>query len=75
MTVPEKESTMRVMLLGRLENPKVKCHRALHHNESGSDVLNILVKRKPANQSFKIPFKNLSLGQDAEVEFAFLKIR
>lgn len=53
--------SMRVMLLGNLDNPKIKCHRALHHPESNSEVLSILVKKKPQNQAFKIPFKNLSL--------------
>jgi hypothetical protein len=68
------EKTLKVMLLGRLDNPRIRCHRSLHHSESDMDVLSILLKKKPQNQSFKFPFKNHSLTQDAEVEFYFVRL-
>ena len=33
-----------------------------------------MLKKKPQNQSFKFPFKNHSLTQDAEVEFYFVRL-
>jgi len=32
----EKEKELRVMVIGRLENPKIECLRELYHEESGS---------------------------------------
>lgn len=41
------EKTLRVMLLGRLDNPRIRCHRSLHHSDSDMQVLSILLKKKP----------------------------
>ena len=41
------EKTLKVMLLGRLDNPRIRCHRSLHHSDSDMQVLSILLKKKP----------------------------
>lgn len=37
--------SIRVMLLGRLENPKIKCGRELYHNETESMIIPLGVKK------------------------------
>jgi hypothetical protein len=71
-----KQSTkeIRVMVIGRLENPKIECLRELHHEESDCHMIPLGVKKSQASQKFRIPFKNLSLGQDADIEFTFVKL-
>lgn len=39
-----KEEEMRVMLIGRLENPKLKCMRELRHSETECNVIPLGVK-------------------------------
>ena len=39
------ESEIRVMLIGRLENPKLKCMRELHHLETDCNVIPLGVKQ------------------------------
>lgn len=41
----EKEKELRVMVIGRLENPKIECLRELYHEESGSKVIPLGVKK------------------------------
>jgi hypothetical protein len=41
---PLKEEEMRVMLIGRLENPKLKCMRELRHSETECNVIPLGVK-------------------------------
>lgn len=65
---------MKVMLLGRLENPKIECLRELYHHESESKIIPIGVKRSAPTQKFRVPFKNTSPNQDAEIEFTFVKL-
>lgn len=62
------------MLIGRLENPKIECLRELYHPESDSKIIPLGVKKSVAQQKFRIPFKNLSITQDADVEFTFVKM-
>jgi uncharacterized DUF497 family protein len=57
---PLKEEEMRVMLIGRLENPKLKCMRELRHSETECNVIPLGVKISQSHQKFRIPFKNLS---------------
>lgn len=57
---PLKEEEMRVMLIGRLENPKLKCMRELRHSETDCNVIPLGVKISQSQQKFRIPFKNLS---------------
>ena len=58
---PLKEEEMRVMLIGRLENPKLKCMRELRHSETECNVIPLGVKISLSQQKFRIPFKNLSV--------------
>jgi hypothetical protein len=62
------------MLIGRLENPKIECLRELYHGPSESKIIPLGVKKSVAQQKFRIPFKNLSMTQDADVEFTFVKM-
>lgn len=70
----EKEKELRVMVIGKLENPKIECLRELYHDETGSKVIPLGVKKSIAQQKFRIPFKNSSLTQDADIEFTFIKM-
>jgi len=45
----------------------------LFHNETKSMVIPLCVKLAGAMQKFRIPFKNLSMTNDSDVEFNFLK--
>ena len=68
-----KEEELRVMLIGRLENPRLKCMRELRHSETECNVIPLGVKISQTQQKFRIPFKNLSLAQDADFDFTFVK--
>lgn len=61
------------MLLGRLENPRLKCMRELRESVSDCDVISLGVKKNISQQKFRIPFKNLNLTQDADFDFTFVK--
>lgn len=69
-----KKNELRVMLLGKLENPKIECPKELYHNESESKIISLGVKRSQAAQKFRIPFKNTCPTQDADIEFTFVKL-
>ncbi|CDW87069.1 UNKNOWN [Stylonychia lemnae] len=68
------QKEIKVMLLGKLENPTIECLRQLYHQEAGCEMIPLGVKKTQAQQKFRIPFKNLSLNQDAEVEFTFVRL-
>jgi hypothetical protein len=72
VTVTKTE--LKVMLLGKLENPKIECLRELYHKESDCKLIPLGVKKSQPTQKFRIPFKNTSISQDAEVEFTFVKL-
>jgi len=63
---------MRVLLLGRIDIPRIVCGRELVNSVVQQPVLPLAIKRTPACQKFRIPFKNNG-DQDVEVEFSFLK--
>ena len=42
--VVTKKNELRVMLLGKLENPKIECMRELYHNETESKFIPLGVK-------------------------------
>ena len=65
-------NTLRVMLLGKLENPSLLCTKSVKDKSTGQLVLPLAVKRGVALQRFRLPFKNLST-QDTEFEFIFIK--
>lgn len=69
-----QEKQIRVMLLGKLENPQIECVRELLCEDIGQKMLPICVKKSQPQQKFRIPFKNTSLTQDADIEFTFVKL-
>ncbi len=67
--VVEKKQELKVLLIGKLDNPKIKCLRQLYHNKGESLFTPLAIKVTGAVQKFRIPFKNMSDSLDAEVEF------
>ena len=62
-----------VLLLGYLDNPKIKCMKQLYNKSASSDIVSLAVKRTQGIQRFKLPFKNLSTYLDSDIEFAFIR--
>ena len=65
--------TMKVMIIGKLENPRIECLRQLNEDTTNCNVISLGVKKNIAQQKFRIPFKNLSTSLDAELDFIFVK--
>lgn len=64
---------LEVLLLGYLDNPRVKCVKQLFNAQANADIIPLVVKKGPGVQKFKLPFRNLSQYLDGDVEFAFIK--
>jgi len=64
---------LEVLLLGYLDNPKIKCMKQLFNKATNSEMISIAVKKSGGVQKFKLPFKNLSTYLDSEIEFAFIR--
>lgn len=64
---------MDVLLLGFLDNPKIKCIKQLFNQQSGSEIVPLVVRKTQGVQKFKLPFKNLSSYLDGDIEFAFIR--
>jgi len=64
---------MDVLLLGYLDNPKIKCMKQLFNKQTNSDIVSLAVRKTAGIQKFKLPFKNLSSYLDSDVEFAFIR--
>lgn len=62
-----------VLLLGYLDNPKIKCIKQLFNEATSSELVSLAVKKTQGIQKFKLPFKNLSSYLDSDVEFAFIR--
>ena len=62
-----------ILLLGFLDNPKIKCMKQLFNEATNSDLISLAVKRTGGIQKFKLPFKNLSTYLDSDIEFAFIR--
>lgn len=62
-----------VLLLGYLDNPRIKCMKMLYNKPTGQEVINLAVKKAAGVQKFKLPFKNMSTYLDSDVEFAFIR--
>jgi len=62
-----------VLLLGYLDNPKIKCIKQLFNQATNSELVSLAVKKTQGIQKFKLPFKNLSSYLDSDVEFAFIR--
>ena len=68
--VPRK---LEVLLLGYLDNPRIKCMKQLYNKNAGSELVSLAVKKTQGIQKFKLPFKNLSTYLDSDIEFAFIR--
>ncbi len=64
---------MDVLLLGYLDNPKIKCMKQLYNKSANSELVSLAVKKTQGIQRFKLPFKNLSTYLDSDIEFAFIR--
>ena len=62
-----------ILLLGYLDNPKIKCMKQLFNKSASSDVVSLAVKKTQGIQRFKLPFKNMSNYLDSDIEFAFIR--
>jgi hypothetical protein len=73
--VSEKKvvNNIEVLLLGYLDNPRIKCMKQLFNKSAQSDVVSLAVKKASGIQRFKLPFKNLSSYLDSDIEFAFIR--
>jgi hypothetical protein len=70
----EKCSQIKVMIIGRLENPRLQCLRELKHADSKHNMIPLGVKKSGAQQKFRIPFKNLSNTLEGDFDFTFVKV-
>ena len=61
-TVIERRASkeLRVMLVGNLESPYIKCIKELRNLTSDSSVIPLAVRKTGGAQKFRIPFKNVS---------------
>lgn len=64
---------MDILLLGFLDNPRIKCIKQLVNKASGQEIISLAVRKMSSVQKFKLPFKNLSNYLDSEIEFAFIR--
>ena len=46
----------------------------MYHNEVEDKMIPLCVKKSQTQQKFRIPFKNMSLSQDADIEFTFVRL-
>lgn len=67
------KSKLEVLLLGFLDNPRIKCMKQLVNKASGSEVVSLAVKMQQGVQKFKLPFRNMSSYLDSDIEFAFIR--
>jgi hypothetical protein len=64
---------LEVLLLGYLDNPRIKCMKQLYNKTANAELVSLAVKRAQGIQKFKLPFKNLSTYLDSDIEFAFIR--
>ena len=64
---------MEVLLLGFLDNPRIKCMKQLYNKSANSELVSLAVKKTQGIQKFKLQFKNLSSYLDSDIEFAFIR--
>ena len=64
---------MEVLLLGFLDNPRIKCMKQLFNKTANSELVSLAVKKTQGIQKFKLPFKNMSNYLDSDIEFAFIR--
>jgi len=54
----ERESTMEVLLLGKVDPPKIFCPRILKETQEGQKIIPVALKRQSGCQKFRVPFRN-----------------
>jgi hypothetical protein len=67
------QKKIEVLLLGYLDNPRIKCMKQLYNKSANSELVSLAVKKAQGIQKFKLPFKNLSSYLDSDIEFAFIR--
>jgi hypothetical protein len=67
------QKKIEVLLLGYLDNPRIKCMKQLYNKSANSELVSLAVKKDEEIQKFKLPFKNLSSYLDSDIEFAFIR--
>lgn len=65
-------STLKVALVGKLENPVLYCCRAIFDERAKEMIIPLIVKRGENLQKYKLPFR-LSNQMDVDFEFIFIK--
>jgi len=65
-------SSLRVMVVGKIENPMLYCCKAMFEDKTNQLIIPLAVKRGEALHKYKLPFK-LSNQKEAEFEFIFIK--
>ena len=71
--VVKKSSQIEILLLGYLDNPRIKCVKQLVNQASGQEIVSLAVRKANGVQKFKLPFKNMSSYLDSDIEFAFIR--
>ena len=66
-------SQIEILLLGYLDNPRIKCVKQLVNQASGQEIVSLAVRKANGVQKFKLPFKNMSSYLDSDIEFAFIR--
>ena len=69
----ERESQMDVLLLGKIDPPKIFCPRILKETQEGQKIIPVALKRQTGCQKFRVPFRNEG-SSEQEVEFSFIKV-
>ena len=69
----EELGRLKVMIMGKIDPPKIFCPRILTETQEGQKIIPVALKRQGGCQKFRVPFRNEG-SQDAEVEFSFIKV-
>ena len=76
--LPEAEEKERfelnTMVVGRLENPNLKCMRSMFNHDLQEHVIPLAIKKSGGSQKFRIPFKDVSNVTEADIDFNFIKV-
>ena len=68
-----KKQSLQVLLLGKIDPPKIVCPRILTETSEGHKIIPVALKKASGCQKFRVPFKNEGCS-DQEVEFSFIKV-
>ena len=65
-------SELQIMLIGKIDPPKIFCPRILKQNGE-HQIIPLALKRVTGHQKFRVPFRNEG-SSDADIEFSFIKV-